>query len=382
VLFFSERYSIPSDIRKWLKKLRKESRIFGIIWSQDILIDSAAKEKRETFVSIESKSGAQRESLSVEDRSTSEPTSIDTVDSEPAGGDMTENDKDIPRNSELDKEPQDDQVITPATGKRVNLSRKKDKKGFELLGPILVIFVVFVCILAGLLWWGGYFDGSRDVIVLQREAIEQPAGEVPPAEEGQPVAEEGQPLAEEERPPSEGEGSPGEEVSAAAVEPPPPAFPPVEYQYTINIASYTDEKWAKAGLDGLAGKGLDAYLVPVDIRGKGMWMRLMIGSYKDKNQAQSELDGFIKAGMLEDGRVIRTPFAFLVGEWDNRAAATSAMKPLFEKGVFPYMVLHEEQGVERCRIFIGAFQGREQAVSLEKLLKDNGLSLKLVEREA
>ncbi|MFQ6104185.1 MAG: SPOR domain-containing protein [Candidatus Glassbacteria bacterium] len=375
VLFFSERYSIPHDIRKLLKKLKRENRIFGIIWSQDILIHSRAREKKEEFLSVESLTGkyeAVHQRLSTEESKLRAP-SVDSETSKQIGGQMVDQEDETYQQGEALEEDRDESDDFPEPGKKMYFSGRKEKKGFELLGPILGIFVLFVIILAGLLWWGGYFDGRKDVIVLKEDS------ESPPVQAQQST--EAQMQAEPEVIASEPELSSGATEVTTAAQPSVPTLPLAEYFFTINVASYTDERWARRGLHELEGKGLDAYLVPVDIRGKGMWTRLMIGSYRDKGEAQNEVDKLLEAGILEDGRVIKTPFAFLVGEWTDRKSAVGAMKPLYEKGLFPYMVMQESEGVGRYRVFVGAFQGREQAATLEGILSGKQLHLELVERE-
>jgi len=374
VLFFSDRDTISSETRKLVKKLKKDGSVYGVIWSQEILIDSVSRDQMENLVTVDNKFTSTREISGSQMAPAVPPVAL--VGVEPVGGNMTE--KENKGTNESPKESRDEQVVIPEMGKKVKLPRGKQKKGFELLGPILVIFALFVIVLAVLLWWSGYFDGSRDVIVLQNGSTQAPAGEVQ-----QPEGE--QPQVELETLAGEDAGITGGSGDTAADEPPEApviVIPTYEHFFTINVASYTDQKWAGIGLNDLVSKGIDAYLVPVDITGKGTWIRLMIGSFRNKAQAQNEVDRLIASGFLAEGLVIRTPFAFLAGEWDNRGAAGSAMKPFIEKGVFPYIVAHEEKGVGRFRVYIGAFQGRDQATSYERILENNGITLKLVEREA
>jgi len=384
ILFFSDQFSIPIQTRKWLKKLKKTNRISGIIWSQDILIDSSSRDNRDNLAMVGSRISASEQKNSPGERPALDIPPGNEEHTASSGGSMTENGQESDEKTQPTPETGDDPVVTPESGKKVNLSRKSERKGFELLGPILVIFSVFVVILAALLWWSGYFDGRRDVIVLNQEEVQQHAAgdvEIPGAPES--ASEETPVTTQAEVPVTTPDEGVVEETEVAAAAPlAVPAFTPVGMFFSINIASYTDPEWAKLGLDKLAGKGLDTYLVPVDISGKGTWTRLMVGSYPDRTQADAELRRLKQNGVLEDGRVVRTPFSYLVGEWGTRGEARNAMTPLLGHGLFPYMIAHEEGGVGKYRVYIGAFEGRDQAASLEKILKANNLHLELVEREA
>jgi cell division septation protein DedD len=357
-LFFSERYSISSDIRKWLRDLRKESHICGILWSQDILIDSHGHSWPG--------GGPEKETL-LAARSTAE------------GGTMTGGEKDIIESDSPPQVHQEEPELGPELWKKVKLSRQRERRGFELLGPVLLIFGLFVIILGGLLWWSGYFEGKRDTIVLEKKSTdylaEGAAGtaaetQVPPAD--LPGTESAPPVSEvvPESPPA----------APVAAEPARVALTEADCFYTINIASYTDDKWAKSGLEKLAAAGIGTYLVPVDIPGKGTWIRLMMGSFGNKEEAQEEMQRLMGEGVLKEGWVMQTPYAFLVGEWSNKEEAVSAMTSLIAQGLFPYIVSREEGGIARHRVFLGAYQGKDQASSLEKILRDRGRQFTLVER--
>ncbi len=374
LLFFSDWFSLSPDVRKIFKKLKKDDRLIGLVWSQDILIESSSKEQGESLAPVEGPGNRVHEyehsHRAVESGGLHSAAGDDRSSFE--GGEMAEKEHDNPgegRDREEDREP----VMEPESGTKKPLGGGKERRGFELLGPVLMIFVLFVIILAGLLWWSGYFDGEKDVIVLDRPSEEPaenaPVEGVPPAEA--PAAEEviePPPVVEEAAPPAE---EPQQQLAPGKQ----------EYFYSINVASYTSEEWARRGLESLVESGVEAYLVPVDIAGKGTWMRLMVGSFRDRNEAQQEMTRLVRAGILDEGRVISTPLAYRVGEWNTREEAVSAMASLRSKGFHPYVVTNESGGAGRYSVYLGAFQGRDQAVSLERFLEKHSLEFELAERE-
>lgn len=391
LLFFCEPYSISWDTRGWLRDLGRESHVSGILWSQDILIDSRGKEKRGDRAAFEG--GNKVNSREEHSRPGTDPAQEPRIAARGTreGGAMSQGEKDMIETESPPEVPEEEPVLTPQLGKRVRLSRPGEGRGFELLGPVLLIFGLFAVILAGLLWWGGYFSGKRDAIVLEEQGTEylaedqtaaQGETQVPLGTEVRPGTEVpiGETQVAEQAPPA-GEAVPASvPASPAATIPPPAALAEADFFYTINVASYTDDKWAKRGLETLTAAGMGAYLVPVEITGKGPWIRLMLGSFGNKDDAQREMERLAAEGVLKEGWVMRTPYAFLVGEWRERSEATTAMASLTAQGLFPYMVSRGEGGAERHRVFLGAFQGKDQASSLEKILRGMGHRFTLVER--
>lgn len=293
---------------------------------------------------------------------------------------MNNGDKDIVHEESPPQAPPEEPVLTPELGRKVKLSPPREGRGVELLGPVLLIFGLFVVILAGLLWWSGYFEGEGERIVLERPGVEEtaPQPQAGTAEEPQTPPVEA-PVAELTPPAGEvvTEPPPASPVSA---EPAFVALSEADFFYTINVASYTDEEWAGRGFAKLAAAGVSTYLVPVDIAGKGTWIRLMLGSFGSKEDAQREMDRLMGEGVLKEGWVMQTPYAFLAGEWTDKGQAGHTMTSLIRQGLSPYLVSREEGGSARYRVFLGAFQGKEQASSLDTILKNSGHHFALTER--
>jgi hypothetical protein len=99
-------------------------------------------------------------------------------------------------------------------------------------------------ILGGLLWWSGYFEGKRDTIVLEKKGTEFLGEEAPGAPGESHVLPADAPGTETAPPVSEVVTEPPSTAPVSA-EPARIALAESNYFYTINVASYTDDKWAR-----------------------------------------------------------------------------------------------------------------------------------------
>jgi general secretion pathway protein A len=59
------------------------------------------------------------------------------------------------------------------------------------------------------------------------------------------------------------------------------------YVYTVQVESFRDEKVAAARMRELQNRGFDAWVAWIDLREMGIWYRVLVGKYKDKNEAQA-----------------------------------------------------------------------------------------------
>ncbi len=76
----------------------------------------------------------------------------------------------------------------------------------------------------------------------------------------------------------------GKSVSAAAVEPKTESIPSPG-NFTVQVSAFQTEEEAEAYKASLNRKGYHPYVVAAEIPGKGMWYRVRVGRFEDKNSA-------------------------------------------------------------------------------------------------
>lgn len=74
--------------------------------------------------------------------------------------------------------------------------------------------------------------------------------------------------------------------------------------YTLHLASYQKQAGAKEEVAKLAKQGVQARMETVDISGKGRWHRVLVGSFKTKDQARTQGQRLAKSGSINSFRVM------------------------------------------------------------------------------
>jgi succinoglycan biosynthesis transport protein ExoP len=117
---------------------------------------------------------------------------------------------------------------------------------------------------------------------------------------------------------------------------------------------------------------LDAYWVKVEVN-NGIWYRVFVGSFKDRMEAET----FKKRHGLEEGRIMKTAYADLVGVYASSEELQNRLAALTELGYSPY-VTKDQDG--RSRLLVGAFVTKEGAESQYQDLKSNGIENRVIKR--
>jgi hypothetical protein len=74
--------------------------------------------------------------------------------------------------------------------------------------------------------------------------------------------------------------------------------------YTLHLSSYQKQAGAKEEVAKLAKQGVQARVETVDIAGKGRWHRVLVGSFKSKEQARTQGQRLAKSGSIGSFRVM------------------------------------------------------------------------------
>lgn len=74
--------------------------------------------------------------------------------------------------------------------------------------------------------------------------------------------------------------------------------------YTLHLASFQNQAYAREQLQALKAKGVEARLQGVDLPGRGHWHRLLVGKFSSRSQARTEGDKLRKQGHITSFRVM------------------------------------------------------------------------------
>jgi len=68
--------------------------------------------------------------------------------------------------------------------------------------------------------------------------------------------------------------------------------------YTVQVAAFSDQATAQALTTRLIQKGYQAYLNPQQVPGKGLWHRVRIGHYREREEAERMAERLLKNEQL------------------------------------------------------------------------------------
>jgi cell division septation protein DedD len=175
--------------------------------------------------------------------------------------------------------------------------------------------------------------------------------------------------------------APGSPVSPAppgraGPDPPEPVHP-----FSLQVASRPDRAVPMAFAEALRKKGLEAFTVPAQIPGKGVWYRVLIGGFDSAARAAEMGNDLRTKGLIGEALVVRLPYAVDVDVAPgDQAANTVALAR--RSGYLP--VLHSDSGNPSAGstqiLRVDAFRTDEEAKHLADILRAAGLSPRVIRR--
>jgi succinoglycan biosynthesis transport protein ExoP len=146
-----------------------------------------------------------------------------------------------------------------------------------------------------------------------------------------------------------------------------PSFP-----YSILVSHCRSVRSAEEVVSQYAKRGLVPYWVKVEVS-SGVWYRVFVGWFGDQIEAET----FKRRHGLEEGRIMKTAYANLIGVYTSLEELQNRMGSLSELGYSSY-VTKDQDG--ESLLFIGAFLTKEGAESQYQDLKSSGIENRVIKR--
>lgn len=174
-------------------------------------------------------------------------------------------------------------------------------------------------------------------------------------------------------PPTEAGNDAGRPVPAAADRFRDDASSAVRYPYSILLASFRSAARAEQAMSIYREKGIDPYLVRVDLGEDGIWFRLFCGQYATRKKAAAAADKLPVEGVLVKPTRYANRIA-LQGPAQDPGALVNRLKAL---GYFPYRIANGSGGHD---LFVGAFYTEKGARQQHAELIARGIDNRVVRR--
>ena len=170
--------------------------------------------------------------------------------------------------------------------------------------------------------------------------------------------------------------------------PPPPPPPPQSARepdpgdslfYSVQVAAFNTLPRAMSYVSELEEEQWVALASPVRLGNQSIWYRVFVGTLPNSTAADSTLRAMWRSRLLDrpQGTILRTPNAYLIGEGMSVDAARDRAEGLRASGIPAYIVT--VPGGE-ARIYLGAFEGPNQARAADSLLASASITATLVPR--
>lgn len=213
--------------------------------------------------------------------------------------------------------------------------------------------------------------GPEPALMQSRYAI---GGGEPPEEVKESVQAVPQLVASviEDRTPSNG-GRPTNAASTLALEQPSAPKEMGTYPYSLQIGSYRTLKRADKAVSIYRKKNLSPYWVKVDLGENGLWFRVFLGYFKDKENAKN----YKEEHKITGGLIKRIAYANLIGIYTVEEQFEDEFLLLEKNGYFPYIIKDEQ---DMFRLFVGAFFTRAGVEKQHAQLLEQGIKSEIVKR--
>jgi len=154
--------------------------------------------------------------------------------------------------------------------------------------------------------------------------------------------------------------------------------PRVAYPFTIHVYSFQKaEKAYRVALE-LSKKGHPVFTAPVQISGRGVWYRVLIGHFKTRTEARARAME-LKKGKFGYALAMRLPFALYIDLSDTESDPGRFNAAFGLRGYLPYTTRNGPEN-KTPQILIGAFKTDKLAQGFAQKLSKEGFPIKVVRR--
>lgn len=143
--------------------------------------------------------------------------------------------------------------------------------------------------------------------------------------------------------------------------------------YSIVPAHFRNKKYAEQAVKFYTTRGINSYMVPVNLKNSGKWWRIYTGFFHDKVDAMEAA----KKNNLADFQIIEKTFTNLINTYSSKKEIEAEMNRIQALGFYPYQV---EISPTEYKLLIGAYSKSEDAKRDSLALRENGIECRIVRR--
>jgi type II secretory pathway predicted ATPase ExeA/cell division protein FtsN len=145
------------------------------------------------------------------------------------------------------------------------------------------------------------------------------------------------------------------------------------HPFSLRSSSYQQQERALPEMAEIRQLGLTPYLVKADLGDLGTLWRIYIGFYSTEEEAKKTKTDY----KLTNASVQKTDYACQVGEFSKLTDGMNLFERLKQSGYFPYAI---QKGRNLFRMYLGAYEKRSEAETLQQELQKRGVKSQVVKR--
>jgi cell division septation protein DedD len=145
------------------------------------------------------------------------------------------------------------------------------------------------------------------------------------------------------------------------------------HPYSLMLGFYRNVERAKKAVSINRMKGLSPYYVRVDLKKKGIWFRVFINHFKNREEAEK----YRRDYGLSRSIVMKTRYANLIGIYSAEDKLQERILSLNKIGYFPYIIKDDQK---QFQLFVGAFLTKAGAEQQYNDLHSSGFQNQIVKR--
>lgn len=155
-----------------------------------------------------------------------------------------------------------------------------------------------------------------------------------------------------------------------------------ELPYSVLVASFARSEDAERHMEGLDDDAALFIVAPTPIRER-TYFRILAGAVEDREEGEALMGQLVDAGLKQEVRgwdVRPVRFAFDLGVYPERRASDRRIDQLSDLGIHAYRLADGLDEPRSWRVYAGAYESREAAAELGRMLTEAGEPATLVSR--
>lgn len=153
------------------------------------------------------------------------------------------------------------------------------------------------------------------------------------------------------------------------------------HPYTVQISSSQSQDQCFKVASMLRRAGYPAFTASLELKDKGVWHRIFVGSFATREQAE-DIKTKLAEDEITDGFIRSLPYAVQVGTSGSNDDIKELRESVARQAYLPYStpVRNQDTGEIEARLLVGAFKTKEDSANLIREFRDRGLTARVVKR--